>query len=148
MRSAWLLCVFFLTSCATHDGDLWRAISYGEIAEVNGYSSEIEKSLYVRMYQAPIYNEYCFVETHGICKYKYYFSVSTFDEYPEVNLFELRHQGEVVDIRWLENNDIDSATIEFRMSKYTKEALQNNSALAVEVDVFQVVLTPHSMDEL
>ncbi len=147
MRSAWLLCVFFLTSCATHDGDLWRAISYGEISEVNGYSSEIEKSLYVRMYQAPIYNEDCFVETHGICKYKYYLSVSTFDEYPEVNLFELRHQGEVVDIRWLENKDVDSATIEFRMSKYTKEALQNNSALAVEVDVFQVVLTPHSMDE-
>ncbi|TLX49819.1 hypothetical protein CWC31_15250 [Pseudoalteromonas ruthenica] len=147
MRLALLACMVFLGACTSLEGDFEKAVSFGVVTEVNDYSNQVDKSLYVRMYQAPVYEEQCFIETHGVCKYQYYLSVATFDEYPQTNLFTLTHQGEVTDINWLSNDEIDTATLQLTMSNYTAAALKNNPSLPVKKEVLRVTLTPHQIDE-
>jgi len=60
---------------------------------------------------------------------KHYISVSTFDETPEVNAFELSILGEVARVFWLEENVQDYVKLELTVNKYTKEALDNNISL-------------------
>ena len=87
-------------SCMALDSDLKNAISFGEIKYLDKYSPEVEKQLYLRLFQSPVYIKNCFEETHGICFYKYYLSVSTYDEYPETNIYELKSQGEIKNIKY------------------------------------------------
>ncbi len=145
-----VMLTFMLVSCTTSTSvnkEFESAISYGEIIELNQYSSEVEKQLFVRLYQSPIYKEGCFQETHGICKYRYFLSVSTFDEYPETNIFNLNEVGEITAIEWQDSGDIDTATIDLTMEKYTKMATQNNPNLVDKPIVVRVTLTPKSMQE-
>ncbi len=147
MKTALLSVLLLLVSCTTMNKELESAISYGEIKELNQYSSEVEKQLHVRLYQSPIYKEGCFEETHGICHYRYFLSVSTFDEHPETNIFSLNEVGEITGIKWRGSRDIDTAIIDFTIEKYTKAATVNNPNLISRTIVVRVTLTPKSMEE-
>lgn len=135
------------SSCYAIDPDLQKAISFGEIKELNQYSSDVEKQLLVRLYQAPIYKENCFKETHGICQYKYFLSVSTYDEYPETNIFELKNTGEIIDVKWSLSNKVDTAVISMTVNKYTTEALKNNKDLKNGKAIINLVITPTKLKE-
>jgi len=147
MKVAILSILFLLASCSTMNKDLESAISFGQINELNQYSPEVEKQLYVRLYQSPIYKEGCFKETHGICQYRYFLSVSTFDEYPETNIFPLNELGEITGIEWQDNKGIDAAAIDFTMEKYTKAAIVNNPELISRTVMVSVSVTPKSKKE-
>ena len=83
------LLAVFLTSCSSINYQLKNAISYGEIVELNKYSQDVEKQLIVRLFRSPIYKKNCLKEIHAPCQYKYFISVSTYDENPETNIFSL-----------------------------------------------------------
>ena len=147
MKVALISFLFLLASCSTTQKDLEFAISFGEIKELNQYSLGVEKQLYVRLFQSPVYKEGCFKETHGVCQYRYFLSVSTFDEHPETNIFPLNEQGEITAIEWQDSNEIDAATIDFIMEKYTKSALLNNPELVSKAMLMRVALTPKIKEE-
>jgi len=106
------------------------AMAYGSITELNNLDSNIEKNLHVRLYKIPLADSACFVETHGVCQNKYLISVSTLDEYPEFNVFELSTRGDISRIKWLKANKTDSVELEFIFDKYTTQAIKNNPALS------------------
>ena len=96
MKKLFFLAGLLLTACShsvvkynVDVNELSTAMAYGTIKDLNDIDHKIEKDLLVRLYQVPILGEECFVETHGICRNNYYISVSTYDEYPETNVFKL-----------------------------------------------------------
>lgn len=147
MRLSLFIVFLLLSSCASYNPDFSKAVSYGEIQELNNYSPDVDKSLFIRLYQSPVDDGDCFLETHGVCRYKYFLTVSTYDEHPEINVFELRKTGEITNIEWLPDDRVDSATIEFRMSRYTEEALANNASLSADPQTFRVKITPSHIEE-
>ena len=129
MRFFILLVIIITSGCASLDNDLKNALAFGDIKELNEYSVEIDKQLLIRLYSSPIHKENCFLETHGTCKYKYFISVSTFDEYPETNIYKLQNEGEITDINWIDTSDIDSAELNLVFNQFSVAALKNNNTL-------------------
>jgi hypothetical protein len=123
-------------------------MAYGTMKELNNIDPDIEKDLLVRMYQVPILGESCFIETHGVCRNNYYLSVSTFDEFPESNVFKMNIVGEVTEIHWFRENKHDYVEIGFTLNKYTKEALENNNSLVNVQSEVLVKLEPSSYVEI
>jgi len=121
--------LLFLLSCTQNNKLLEAAIAYGEINELNEYSENIDKQLFVRLLRAPIAENQCFVETEGVCQFRYFLSVSTFDEQPETRVFTLLLKGEVVDTQWLASPEIDTATMIFTLNQYSTYAVANNPGL-------------------
>ncbi|MET1257049.1 hypothetical protein [Aliikangiella maris] len=147
MKFLMLLLVIVLSSCSSIDTEFTKAISFGEIVDLNDYSINVEKSLFVRLYRSPVYKENCFIETHGVCKYQYFISVSTFDEYPDVAIYKLSEQGEIKEINWSGSSQIDTAIIEFTMNSFTEMALKNNSSLIPESKKLLVMVNPTSIKQ-
>lgn len=147
MKVVLVLALALLVSCSAVDSELQSAISYGEIVELNKYSDNIDKQLLVRLFKSPLYKKGCFKETHGVCQYQYFLSVSTFDENPETNIYRIREVGEIREVKWLGSDAIDTAVIEFDFGKYTKMAVSNNPELVSEHFRLKVILTPESIDQ-
>lgn len=127
-----LLLLFFtivVSGCVSLNNDLQNAIAFGDIHELNSYSPNIDKSLLVRLYSSPEFKENCFVETHGVCKYNYFLSVSTFDEHPETNIYRLKTEGEFVSVNWKKSEDIDTAELDLVLNQYSTMAIKNNTSL-------------------
>lgn len=129
MRFFILFCIMITSGCASLDDNLQNALAFGDIKELNDYSSEIDKQLLIRLYSSPVEKENCFIETHGTCKYRYFITVSTFDEYPETNIYQLQTEGEITDISWVDTSDIDSAELNLVFNQFSVAALKNNNAL-------------------
>ncbi len=123
-------------------------MAYGTMKELNNINPDIEKDLFVRLYESPILGENCFIETHGICRNSYYFSVSTFGELPESNLFKLSMSGEITKIQWIKNSKYDYAEIEFILNSYTKAALANNKSLVNIQKKVQIKMEPDNFREI
>lgn len=152
MRIALLMLTAFMTAC---DGgarempaDLKAAMAYGTMLEVNKSHPNKDADLLVRLYQVPAADESCFVETHGVCRYRYYVTVSTFDEQPEVNVFTLSHEGEVTAVAWQVEDKQDYVEIELSLSQYTRAALKNNKALKNTTSKVLLKLSPNEMQEV
>jgi hypothetical protein len=141
------LAVFF-SSCSALDSDLQNAISYGEIRDLNKYTPEVDKQLLIRLFNSPVYVENCFKETHGVCQYKYFLSVSTFDEYPETNIYFLKTLGEIGKIEWVPTSDVDTAKLELVINRYTRAALSNNNELVNTISIVNLVVTPIEINEI
>ena len=146
MKSFILLFTLFASGCASLDNDLKNALAFGERQELNEYSPNIDKQLLVRLYSSPIYEENCFIETHGTCKYNYFLSVSTFDEYPETNIYKLKNKGEIIEVNWKHTDDIDSVELDLVFNQFSMSALENNAALInheqrvkIKADIFEVI---------
>lgn len=149
------LVLFFIAlslgACSTKPvqvfSDLKYAMALGVITELNNINPKQDKDLLVRLYQVPVIDQNCFIETHGICQYKYYISVSTFDEQPEINVFELSHLGEITNVSWVFENRLDYIELEFTLNKYTKEALNNNHSLEKDTLKILIQLDPKNLIE-
>lgn len=129
-----VLLIILSSGCASLDNDLQNALAFGDIKELNKYSSEVDKQLLIRLYSAPAHTsqshkENCFIEAHGTCKYRYFMSVSTFDESPETNIYQLQTEGEITDISWVDTSDIDSAELNLIFNQFSAAALKNNNTL-------------------
>ncbi|MFL0809851.1 MAG: hypothetical protein K6L76_05500 [Agarilytica sp.] len=140
--------VIVISACSSLDEGLQKAVAYGKIQELNQISPEIEKNLYLRLYQSPIYKEDCYIETQGVCKYQYYLSVSTFDEYPETYIYKVKNIGEIKEVTWVSGTAIDSAELGLRLSRYSEIALENNSKLDKSEEKVVLKITPTSVDEI
>lgn len=127
--------------------DLKYVMALGIITELNNINPKQDKDLLVRLYQVPLMDQNCFIETHGICQYKYYISVSTFDEYPEINVFELSSFGEITNVSWVFENKLDYVELVFTLNKYTKEALNNNPSLEKDTLKILIQLDPKNLIE-
>ena len=147
MKHILLIAVLILSACSKNDNEFMQAVAFGEIKELNRLSPGVDKQLIVRLFQAPQFIAGCFKETHGVCQYKYFVSVSSYDEYPEFNLYELDAQGEVGKIIWISTDLIDTAIIEFDMNSYTQHALNNNKQLKNTKKKLRVELTPKRIRE-
>lgn len=152
MRLSLLLLVPLMAGCNATTGDmaaeLKEAMAYGTMTDLNKLTPGTEKDLSVRLYQVPAMGENCFIETHGICRYRYYLSVSTFDEQPETNVFKLSHTGEVTGIAWRAEDKIDYAEIELSLSPYTRAALKNNPALKSATTKVLLKVSPKALAEI
>lgn len=128
--------------------DLKASMAYGTMLDVNNSHPNKDADLLVRLYQAPVTDGSCFVETHGVCRYRYYVTVSTFDEQPEVNVFRLAHEGEVTGVTWQAEDRMDYVEIELSLSQYTRTALMNNKALKSTTSKVLLKLSPKEMQEV
>ncbi|MFT7374278.1 MAG: hypothetical protein ACI9T9_002984 [Oleiphilaceae bacterium] len=147
MRFFILLFIMITSGCASLDNDLQKALVFGNIKELNEYNSEVDKQLLIRLYSSPVYKENCFFETHGICKYKYFISVSTFDEYPETNIDKLQNEGEITEINWINTSDIDSAELKLIFNHFSVAALKNNSTLINHQKIVNIKVNPSEISE-
>ena len=147
MRFIYVIVVLLFASCSLLENDLRNAISYGEIIELNEYTDSVDKQLFARLYRSPVFQNDCFKETHGVCQYQYFLSVSSFDEYPETNIYRISEKGEIGKIEWIDSPEIDTAIIEITINKYTKEALVNNADLPPEFSLLRITVTPKHMEE-
>ena len=118
-----------LSGCSSLNGELQNALAFGEIKELNQLDTKVDKQLLLRLYRAPLHQKGCFKETHGVCRYTYFLSVSSYDEYPETNIYKLKNQGEIISIDWENTTTIDTAKLKLTFNRYTNEALKNNKTL-------------------
>ncbi len=159
MKATVLLLSLSLAACAhggagneahdePDDAGLYKAMSIGKVITLNELQPEIDKDLSVRLYQVPTMDQDCFVETHGICQYEYYVAVSTFDEYPQVNVYKLATKGELAEITWVSDDRVDYVELDVTLNRYTSEALRNNKALDSAATRIRLKLSPTAMEEV
>lgn len=143
-----------MSSCAkmptgnTDHINLSKVLALGKLIEANAKTATHEVDLIVRLYEMPIFENDCFIETHGICQNQYYVAVSTYDEYPETNVFKLNHRGVLVDFHWVEDSQTDYVKLMLVMNKYTTEALENNKNLVNVQSNISVELTPNTISQI
>lgn len=151
MRLALLTIIAVLAGCDGNNGDmavgLKTAMAYGKMSDLNKNANG-SADLLVRLYQVPVMDGSCFVETHGVCRYRYYVAVSTFDEQPEMNVFKLSHEGEVTGVVWQTEDKPDYVEVELALSQYTQAALKNNPALKNTTSKLLLKLSPRAMEEV
>lgn len=147
MRISIVLSIILLTACSSLSSELQKAIAFGSITELNQLSPEVDKQLLLRIYESPSYQKGCFNETHGVCQYIYFLSVSTFDEYPETKIYELKTKGEIIKIDWQNEAKTDSAKILMVFNKFTREALKNNKSLGGEEEIVCIEVNAISIRE-
>ena len=129
MKLLLILGFMLLSACSSLNSELQNALAFGEIKELNQLDPKADKQLLLRLYRSPLHQEGCFKETHGICQYTYFISVSTFDEYPETKIYKLKTRGEIIKISWQETTRLDTARLKLTFNHYTREALKNNKSL-------------------
>lgn len=147
-----VLSTLVLNACVAADSstdiardELVNVLALGKMTDLNTLPSPSEKDLFVRLYELPLFENDCFVETHGVCQNAYFFSVSTYDEYPQTKVFKLTASGELAKIQWLNEDISDQVVLSVSMKKYTAQALANNPALVDSVSRFTVTLNPLAM---
>jgi hypothetical protein len=143
----------FLTACISSpvkefdDINFSEILALGKVIEANKTRAEHEIDLIVRLYEVPIFENDCFVETHGICQNQYYVAVSTYDEYPKTNIFKITQKGVLSNFEWVKDEKVDFVKLALKMDKYSKEAINNNPSLLNVSSVILIELTPKSIHE-
>jgi hypothetical protein len=87
-------------------------MAYGEVSLLNEIQSDGEKQLYIKLYKTPKHNIACSGETENICRFQYTLSVASFDEHPEVNVYQLEPDF-IENISWGTTDKIDTAILHF-----------------------------------
>ena len=118
-----------LSACSGLSVELQNAFAFGEIKELNQLDPKVDKQLLLRLYRSPLHKKGCFKETHSVCRYTYFLSVSTYDEYPATKIYKLKTQGEINSIHWINITAVDTAKLKLIFNRYTREALKNNKTL-------------------
>lgn len=120
--------------------DLERVLALGTMFDLNTETTSWEKDLLVRLYEVPLAGGDCFEGTHGVCKNKYYFTTSTIDAYPDINVSELGIEGDLVSFKWLEDDAVDFVKLSLVIQNFTSEAIAQNTALEAETQSITVEL--------
>ena len=148
MKSIMFFVCILLSACAGLSQEWQNAIAFGSIEELNKLSPGVEKHLLLRLYRSPYNTKNCFVETHGVCQYEYFLSVSSYDEIPETNIYKLKHKGEITKIEWKRETKNDSAKLSLTFNRFTKEALNNNNSLKSGKNIVQIDVNLEQLVEL
>ena len=147
--------VLFLYACSANSEPIIKKINdpvvvkimaSSVLVELNKLQEKIEKNLIVRVYKlAGSEENNCFPESHGICKYKYYIATSQIDENPIVNAYFLGELGEIIKYSWESTNQIDTAIINIKVNKYTKNALNYNKSLINVEKKYKLIADPNKI---
>lgn len=123
-----------LAVCSGGEGDIppdiKHVMAYGTMSELNTFNRGNQADLLVRLFGLPTEDQSCFVETHGVCRNRYYVTVAPFGEEPEGNVFRLSYEGEVTGVAWQAEDRPDYAEIELALNQYTDAAFGSSSVLS------------------
>ena len=129
--------LLLIASCANaqvhklNTQEMVKILALSNVIELNKLDSSFEKSLVLRVFEVPVLEDNdCFPESHGVCTYDYYLSVSQIDEYPEYNVFKIGTFGQIVDFHWKETSELDTAEIEIVTTQYSLAAQKYNDKLS------------------
>lgn len=147
MRVFFVVGFLLLSACSTLNGELEKALAFGSIKELNELDPEIDKQLLLRLYESPLYGDDCLKETHSVCRYVYFLSVSTFDEYPDTNIYKLKTEGHIVSVSWMSDSEVDTAKLNLVFDEYPEEALKNDNSLRHEERTVNVVVNTNNILE-
>jgi len=155
MKLVSLCSVFFLYVCSANSEPIVKKINEplavkimasSMVVELNNLQENIEKKLIVRFYKlAGSEENNCFPESHGICKYKYYIATSQIDENPIINAYYLGELGEIIKYSWEKTSQIDTAIINIKVNKYTKNALNYNKLLNNVEKKYKLIVNPNEL---
>lgn len=104
---------------------LVKILNNSEVIDVNDNSPH---NLVLKLYKIPVSGD-CIAETHAICAYDYYLAVSEYDEQPRQSVFHLGVLGEINQIRWIIDDNLDQATLSIRVTNYPITTLELDSRL-------------------
>jgi hypothetical protein len=113
--------------------ELKKVLALSNFIDLNLIKTNVEKDLILRVFEMPVTEQNdCFPESHGVCNYDYYLSVSQYDEYPDFNVFKIGRFGQIISYKWIREDKPDYVEIEILTYKYSSAALKYNKKLKNE----------------
>lgn len=113
--------------------ELKKVLALSNFIDLNLIKTNFEKDLILRVFEMPVTEQNdCFPESHGVCSYDYYLSVSQHDEYPDFNVFKIGRFGQIISYQWIREDKPDYVEIEILTCKYSSAALKYNKKLKNE----------------
>lgn len=127
-------------------------LAYGQLIELNQYSSGQQKGLMLRLFATPARDETCGLETGATCKNNHLITVATFDELPEVQVHTLQAKGEFVKADWVvpktPETTVDQAELVLTFREYHRFATRANPKLPKKVFQINLKITQHDIEEI
>ncbi|MGV3470023.1 hypothetical protein [Limnobacter sp.] len=148
------LVAFVNSSWATEveEKPLLNNLAYGQLIELNQYSSGQQKGLMLRLFATPARDETCGLETGATCKNNHLITVATFDELPEVQVHTLQAKGEFVKADWVvpktPETTVDQAELVLTFREYHRFATRANPKLPKKVFQINLKITQHDIEEI
>lgn len=148
------LVAFVNSSWATEveENPLLNNLAYGQLIELNQYSSGQQKGLMLRLFATPARDETCGLETGATCKNNHLITVATFDELPEVQVHTLQAKGEFVKADWVvpktPETTVDQAELVLTFREYHRFATRANPKLPKKVFQINLKITQHDIEEI
>ncbi|KYP10854.1 MAG: hypothetical protein A0129_10515 [Limnobacter sp. CACIAM 66H1] len=148
------LVAFVNSSWATEveEKTLLNNLAYGQLIELNQYSSGQQKGLMLRLFETPARDETCGLETGATCKNNHLITVATFDELPEVQVHTLQAKGEFVKADWVvpktPETTVDQAELVLTFREYHRFATRANPKLPKKVFQINLKITQHDIEEI
>lgn len=148
------LVAFVNSSWATEveEKTLLNNLAYGQLIELNQYSSGHQKGLMLRLFATPAHDETCGLETGATCKNNHLITVATFDELPEVQVHTLQAKGEFVKADWVvpktPETTVDQAELVLTFREYHRFATRANPKLPKKVFQINLKITQHDIEEI
>lgn len=131
---------------------LLNNLAYGQLIELNQYSSGQQKGLMLRLFATPARDETCGLETGATCKNNHLITVATFDELPEVQVHTLQAKGEFVKADWVvpktPETTVDQAELVLTFREYHRFATRANPKLPKKVFQINLKITQHDIEEI
>ncbi|WP_421832531.1 hypothetical protein [Limnobacter sp.] len=152
MSSALVLFVNSIWATEVEEQTLLNNLAYGQLIELNQYSSGQQKSLMLRLFATPARDETCGLETGAPCKNKHLITVATFDELPEVQVHTLQAKGEFVKADWVVSktpeSTVDQAELVLTFRDYHRFATRANPKLPRKFFQVKLKITQQGVEEI
>ncbi|QJR30019.1 hypothetical protein [Limnobacter profundi] len=148
------LVLFANSSWATEveEQTLLKNLAYGQLIELNQYSSGQQKGLMLRLFATPARDETCGLETGATCKNNHLITVATFDELPEVQVHTLQAKGEFVKADWVvpktPETTVDQAELVLTFREYHRFSTRANPKLPKKVFQVNLKITSARVEEV
>ncbi len=148
------LVLFANSSWATEveEQTLLNNLAYGQLIELNQYSSGQQTGLMLRLFATPARDETCGLETGATCKNNHLITVATFDELPEVQVHTLQAKGEFVKVDWVlpqtPETTADRAELVLTFREYHRFATRSNPKLPKKFFRVNLNITPARVEEV
>jgi hypothetical protein len=148
------LVLFVNSSWATEveEKTLLKNLAYGQLIELNQYSSGQQKGLMLRLFATPARDETCGLETGATCKNNHLVTVATFAELPEVQVHTLQAKREFVKADWVvpktPETTVDQAELVLTFREYHRFATRANPKLPKKVFQVNLKITQHDIEEI
>lgn len=122
---------------------LVKILNSGDMINLNEIDKKIKKTLSLKLYSVGIVKS--IYETEMIFSHEYYLAVSEWDEWPEQTVYYLGEFGKIINIKWLEENEIDKAKLKLTIVNYPSWVLQADQKLKKEEKNIIISITVKSL---